>query len=287
MDKYVNFVNQIPKNIMEKVEKCLCSDVALFRPETFIAGKLMHSEDFHMIITSTTPPDTYVNCKLQSFSSGKIVVFNPGDTILCTGEGVKKRYLSLLIKPGFINRTAEEMGHSGPVRFLKILNPYSGELMQAISTFDREAERADTFPLMLDCLAAQIVALLLREFKTNFKRFPEKSPDMDTCIALSVEYMEAFYNANIKIADICDEINISPFHFIRTFKKKIGVSPHKYLLKIRIQKAREFLKSGRYSVSETAMLCGFVSMPHFSSTFKDMTGYSPAEYKKNIGSALE
>ncbi|MEA4962495.1 helix-turn-helix transcriptional regulator [Lutispora sp.] len=280
MDKYVNFVNQIPEGIMEKVEKCLCNDVALFRPEIFIAGRLIHSEDFHMIIPSSPPPDTYVNCKLKSFSSGKIVAFNPGDTILCTGEGAKKRYLSLLIKPEFINRAAEEMGHSGPVRFLKLLNPYSGELMQAISTFDREAARADAFPLMLDCLAMQIVALFLREFKTNFKKFPQKSPDIDICIARSVEYMEAFFNANITIADICDEINISPFHFIRTFKKKNGISPHQYLLKIRIQKARELLKSGRYSVSETAMLCGFVSMPHFSSTFKDMTGCSPVEYKR-------
>jgi AraC-like DNA-binding protein len=280
MDKYVDFVNQIPEGIMQKVEKRLCSDVALFRPDTFIEGKLLYSEDFHMIITSVPPPDTYINCKLQSFSSGKIIAFNPGDTVLSTGEGAKKRYLSLLIKSEFINRTAEEMGYSGTVRFLKLLNPYSRELLQAISTFDREAARADAFPLMLDCLAVQIVALLLREFKTNFIKYPEKSLDIDACIAMSVEYMQTFFNANITIADICDEINISPFHFIRTFKRKNGVSPHQYLLNIRIQNAKELLNSGRYSVSEAAMLCGFVSLPHFSSTFKDMTGYSPAEYKK-------
>jgi AraC-like DNA-binding protein len=280
MDKYTGFANQIPESIMQTVEKHLCSNVALFRPDTFIAEKLMYSEDYHIIIPSTPPPDTYVNNKLQSFSTGKIIAFNQGDTILCTGEGVKKQYLSLLIKPGFIQKIMEEMGHSGTFRFLKLKNPYSKELIKIISTFEREAARPDSFPLMLDCLAVQIVTLLLREFKTNLKKPPEKSRDMDSYINLSIEYIHTFYNANISIADICEEINISPFHFIRTFKQKMGLSPHQYLLQVRIQKAKELLISGRYSVSEVGILCGFVSLPHFSSTFKALVGCSPIEFKK-------
>ncbi|MGI6225983.1 MAG: helix-turn-helix domain-containing protein [Peptococcales bacterium] len=284
MDRYSGFENQIPESIMQKVEKYLCKDVALFRPDTFIAGKLMHSEDFHIIIPSAPPPDTYVNDKRRSFSMGKIVTFNPGDTILCTEEGTKKQYFSLLIKPDFINKIVEEMGYSGNTRFLKLHNPYSRELMQVINAFDREVTRSDCFPLMLDCLAVQIVTLLLREFKTNLKKFPDKFSDIDTYINLSLEYIHTFYNANITIADICKEINISPFHFIRTFKEKMGVSPYQYLLQVRIQKAKEFLKSGRYPISEVAMLCGFVSLSHFSSTFKNMVGCSPGNYRKNFAS---
>lgn len=280
MDKYFGFMNQIPETVMQNVEKHMCSNIALFRPETFIAGKLMLSEDYHIIIPSAAPPDTYVNSKLQSFGRGKIVAFNPGDTILSTGEGVKKRYLSLLIKPELINRTAEEMGHSGAVRFLKLQNFYSRELMQVIGAFDKETRRPDSFTMMLDCLGVQIAAMLLREFKTNLRKYPANSPDMDSYITISIEYIHTYFGANITIGDICSEISVSPFHFIRTFKEKTGVSPHQYLLKVRISKAEEILRSGRHSVAETAMLCGFVSAPHFSSTFKLMTGQSPSEYKK-------
>lgn len=280
MDKYVSFLNQIPVEIMQKVEKHMCNDVALFKPESFVSGKLMYSEDFHIIIPSMPPPDTHVNGKLQSFNSGKIVVFNPGDTILSTGEGTKKRYLSLLIKPELINRTAVEMGHSGTIRFLKLQNPYSRKLMQVINNFDRETVRPDSFPMLLDCLGIQIATLLLREFKTNLKNYPVNSPDMDSYINLSIEYIHTFFSANITIKDICNEINVSPFHFIRIFKDKTGVSPHQYLLKVRIQKAEEILSYRWYSVAEVATLCGFVSLSHFSSTFKEMTGHSPSEYKK-------
>lgn len=280
MDKHVGFLNQIPEEILQKVEKHICNDIALFKPDTFIVGKLMYSEDFHITIPSMPPPDTHVNGKLQSFHSGKMIAFNPGDTLLSSGEGVKKRYLSLLVKPELINRTAEEMGHSGTIKFLKLQNPYSSMLMQAINNFDRETIRPDSFPMMLDCLSIQIAALLLREFKTNLKKYPVNSPDMDSFITLSIEYIHTFFSANITIEDICNEINVSPFHFIRTFKEKIGVPPHQYLLKVRIQKAEEILSSGWYSVAEVATLCGFVSLSHFSSTFKGMTGYSPSEYKK-------
>jgi AraC family transcriptional regulator len=103
---------------------------------------------------------------------------------------------------------------------------------------------------------------------------------MDTYIDTAIEYIQTFFSANITIDDICGEINVSPFHFIRTFKQKIGVSPHQYLLNIRIEKAKELLCMRQHSVAETAMLCGFLSLPHFSSTFKTATGYSPSEYKK-------
>ncbi len=280
MDRYAGFVSQIPEEIMQKAEKHMYNDIALFKPESFVTGKLMHSDDFHVIISSVPPPDTYVNGKLQCFDIKKIIAFNPGDTILSIEEGTKKQYISLLIKPELVNRIAEQMDHSGSIRFLKLQNPYSGELIQAIGALVKEIGRRDRLPMMLDSICIQIVTLLLREFKTNLKKYPENYPDADVYVAVSTDYIHTFFNANITIEDICNEINLSPFHFIRIFREKTGVSPHQYLLKVRIGKAEEILRSGNYSVTETALLCGFVSLPHFSSTFKKITGHSPGEYKK-------
>jgi transcriptional regulator GlxA family with amidase domain len=64
------------------------------------------------------------------------------------------------------------------------------------------------------------------------------------------------------------------------FKQKVGMTPHKYLLNIRIEKAKELLNTNHYSVAETAVFCGFESITHFSAAFKKSTGYSPFEYKK-------
>jgi len=282
MDQYVAFKKQIPEKIMNTVETSMSQNMALFKPDVYIADKLMHSEDFHVIVPSAPPPDSYINGKLKSFNSKKIIIFNPGDTILSTSEGIRKQYLALLIKPALVNKIVEEMGLSGTLHFLNNINPYSPELIQAIHTFDRESKRTDSFQLMLDCLSIQIVTLLVREFRSNLTKIPVHSPDMDTQIKLAIEYIHTFFNTNITIEDICDEINVSQFHFIRTFKNKMGVTPHQYLLQVRIQNAKDLLRSGQYTVSETALLCGFVNLSHFSSIFKEMTGYTPLAYKKLI-----
>ena len=58
------------------------------------------------------------------------------------------------------------------------------------------------------------------------------------------------------------------------------MAPHKYLLSIRMEKAKELLIAGQYSVAETAMLCGYESISNFSTTFKNVVGISPIDYKK-------
>ena len=92
--------------------------------------------------------------------------------------------------------------------------------------------------------------------------------------------MHAYYNSNIKIDDICNQINISPYHFIRMFKAKTGTTPHEYLLGIRVNKAEEMLKKGIYSIEEVARLCGYIDASHFSSYFKRVLGVTPSAYKK-------
>lgn len=280
MDKYADFIKQIPGEIMQNVEKYFCSNIALFKPSTFIKGITMHSDDFHIIIPSVPPPDTYISNKLQSFEAGKIVTINPGETILCPTTHRTKQYTSLLVKPMLLNKVAEEMELPNSIRFSKLQNPYSKELIQIIKLFDKESHRLVQTKLMLDCLAIQIAAILLREFKMNSKTSRIYLPDSDSYVALAIEYMETFYSSNITIEDICSEVNVSPFHFIRTFKQKTSLTPHQYLMKIRIKKAEELLCSREYTIAEVAKLCGFISYPHFSNSFKVMTGHSPSEYKR-------
>lgn len=276
---FTHFTDHIPENIIREVEKYIASKIALFKPTIFLLEPLQ-AVDFHIIIPNTTPPDAYINGQLKSFERGKMVILNPGETMVCTASPPTGPYYSLLIKPDLINRVAREMGCSDGARFLRLINPFSLEIIQAIKRFDQETKHPESFTLMLDCMGIQISALLLRELKTNLKKYPVHSPDHKAYVNIAIDYMQTFYSANISIHDICREINVSPFHFIRSFKKKTGLTPHQYLLNVRIQKAQELLKSGQYSVSETAELCGFVSLPHFSNIFKKITGRSPSAYRK-------
>ncbi len=280
MEKFGHFFKQIPSETMKGVEKFFHGDFALFAPQTYIAGREMQAADYHIIIPSTPPPDTIVNARLFRFDAGKYVTFNPGDSLFVLEERLTEKYLTLLIKPELMNKIAQELGHCQEVRFLNLQQPFSRELHSVIQILSKEIKRPDRSNLMLDCLVTQIIIMALRELNSNIKKHSFRLPDSESFIDLAVEYMQTYYCANITIEDICREINVSRFHFIRSFKQKMGIPPYQYLLNLRIQKAMEMLRSRRYSVAETAELCGFLSSSHFSAKFKEITGYTPSEYRK-------
>lgn len=278
--KFTRFIRHIPEKTLQEVEMYIAREIALFKPAVFLLEPLQ-AEDYHVIIPSTTPPDAYINGQIRSFDRGKMVILNPGDTLACTASPPTGPYYSLVIKSALMNRVAQEMGASEEVKFLELQNPFSLEIIQAIQRFDMESQHSESSSLVLESTGIQIVGLLLRQLKTDLKRQPNHSSGDKAYVNPAMEYMQTFFSANISIEDICREINISPYHFIRGFKQKTGLTPYQYLLDIRIKKAQELLLSGQHSVSETAALCGFVSLPHFSATFKRIIGRSPSAYRKS------
>lgn len=279
MTQYSDFTGQIPETILQKTETYLSSNIALFRPSSYLGGIILEVNDYHMVIPSGCPPDTFFNQKRIRLDQRKIMAINPGDTVTCLDTTSTEPYYSFLIKQDLIHKIAREMGFYENVRFVDNLNPFSGQLLYVLKTFERECKRSDHIALMLDSLEIQIAALLLRECKTNMKKVFLRVDDVDSYIRRAMEYIRTYFSSNITIEDICSEIHVSPYHFIRMFKKKVGLSPHRYLMQVRIEKAMELLNSRCYTNAEIASVCGFASIPHFSSTFKEITGISPEGYK--------
>jgi len=279
MIQYMDFITQIPDEVLQNTETYLCSNIALFKPNTYMGEVKLNVKDYHIVLPSEKIPDTFFNEQIIHADQRKILTINPGDTVFCLKEIPVKPYYSFMIKPDFLHKIAEEMSFSGKIIFKSIANPFSSKLLLTLKNFEQELKRSDRLNMMLDSLEIQIATLLLREFKTNIKKMAPPSQDIDSYIQIALDYIQTYFSSNITIHDICDEIHVSPYHFIRMFKQKVGFSPHRYLLKVRMEKAKELLKSQRYSVAETAAICGFVSIPHFSATFKESTGCSPICYK--------
>jgi AraC family transcriptional regulator len=280
MDYYSDFIRQLPVDVYRKTEARFGSSVVIFRPRNYLVGTIIHIKDYHIMLPAETPPPIFFNNGLFEYMPRRILSVNPGDVAYCTVNKPTKPFYSIMIKSQLLHQVAESMGFSGELRFENVLNPYSAELLQAILSLEKELGRPDRLQLMLDCLEIQLAVLLLREFKTNLGGHEAEAPDADAYVGIAADFIKTYYSSHITIEDICREIHVSPYHFIRKFKQKKGVSPYRYLLNTRIEKAEEYLRGKNLSVSETAMLCGFVSAAHFSSVFKLYTGFTPSEYKK-------
>lgn len=93
-------------------------------------------------------------------------------------------------------------------------------------------------------------------------------------------FIEKNYSLPLSVAQIAETVNVSVYHFSRIFKQDTGYSPHEYLVKCRIDKAKHLLKSTQKSVSEIAFAVGYQSESNFIYAFREKVGMSPNRFRK-------
>jgi AraC family transcriptional regulator len=93
------------------------------------------------------------------------------------------------------------------------------------------------------------------------------------------DYIRAHLASDIGLAELADQVNLSPHYFSTLFKRTFGFPPHHYVLRERIYEARRLLAAGRLSISEVALSLGFSDQSHFSQAFRKMTGTTPKRYQ--------
>jgi len=92
-------------------------------------------------------------------------------------------------------------------------------------------------------------------------------------------FMDAHFDEPINLDAIADEAYFSKFHFIRIFKKIYQQTPHQYLTRVRLEKAKMLLQSS-VQITEACYACGFESISSFTTLFKKTTGFTPSAYRQ-------
>ncbi|MFC5825976.1 AraC family transcriptional regulator [Nonomuraea insulae] len=85
----------------------------------------------------------------------------------------------------------------------------------------------------------------------------------------------------LTLAAIAAEVHLSVYHFVRVFREATGRTPHRYLTRLRIERAQRLLSTSSLSVEQIAGRCGFASPGALSSAFLRQTGVRPSAYRKN------
>lgn len=87
-------------------------------------------------------------------------------------------------------------------------------------------------------------------------------------------------NEPLSIAVMAKRAHLSPSRFRAVFKRDFGVSPHQYIMKLRINHAKELLANTSLSLAAIAEYCGYADMQHFSKTFKLKTNITPGLFRE-------
>ncbi len=94
------------------------------------------------------------------------------------------------------------------------------------------------------------------------------------------EFIEANLTNNPSIADLARECNLSSSHFTQAFRQTMHMAPHQWLLRRRIENARDLLRETDLTIADVAVSCGFCDQSHLSRVFTRLQGRSPRDWRR-------
>lgn len=100
-------------------------------------------------------------------------------------------------------------------------------------------------------------------------------------INTAIEYMDAHYTDNPPLDTVAAIANYAPNYFHRAFKNIIGITPYEYMLKKRLNKAKQLLTASDLPISQIAELTGYENSYYFSRAFRKNTGKTPSQVRRN------
>ena len=176
---------------------------------------------------------------------------------------------------------------SSPVHFLPRLQMQDHRLLPRIRQLHRAAFGGTTpgtwFEQQMLLLARDLLGL---HSQTRREAASVPSERVSTRIEIykrlcrAREFMHAHRDAPVTLADAARAACLSPYHFHRLFRKTFRETPHQYLVRERLERARYLLAHAEMPVTEVCLACGFESLGSFSTLFRRRFGMPPRGFRR-------
>jgi AraC family transcriptional regulator len=105
----------------------------------------------------------------------------------------------------------------------------------------------------------------------------------ETFLTRVIVFIEEHLVERFTLRELALEAGVSPFHFVRIFKQKTGLTPHQYVMSRRVARAQRLLEDGELPIATIAAETGFASQSHLTELFRREVGVTPRAYRETWG----
>jgi AraC-like DNA-binding protein len=210
--------------------------------------------------------------------AGSIVLINPGEPH--TGQGLTANgwaYRMLYPEAALLQQVASQWaGHTRDVPFFPQPVIYDDELARRILNLHITLEGS---PVKLERESSfwEIFGLLIARHADDCSSLRPVRDDVKSVVKAQ-DYLNAHFGEDVSLNQLALNVEASPFHLLRTFRRIVGLTPHAYLTQIRVQRAKRLLLSDM-SITQVALDTGFSDQSHFTRRFKQIVGVTPGQYR--------
>jgi len=209
-----------------------------------------------------------------TLAPGALLLGNAGACFECGHEhGVGDRCLSFHFTPDYFEDVVAAVGGARSAFTVPRLAP-SASLVPLIAA----AELAQGDAAELEELAVRIAgAAVARLAPTTRAATPSRRDERR--VSEAVRRIEAKPQAPMTLAALARGVAMSPYHFLRTFRSVVGVTPHQFILVQRLRQAAVRLRQSDEPVSDIVYDAGFNDLSTFNRRFRRIMGATPTAYR--------
>ncbi|MDS7594025.1 AraC family transcriptional regulator [Agrobacterium tumefaciens] len=187
-------------------------------------------------------------------------------------------YLSV---PLFERVAYEVLGCAAPPALRDISGGKDTQLSHLLSVIHQElTSEGKGSQMFIQGLAQTLAVHLIRNYSASEVAEDRQNALPGFKLRRAVAHLEENLAEPFNLAQVAETVGMSEFHFSRLFKKATGLSPSRYLIRQRIDRARLLLQETNASIIEIGMSVGYSSPSHFAQVFRRETGLPPSHYRR-------
>jgi AraC family transcriptional regulator len=193
-----------------------------------------------------------------------------GGVVLSLGKSHLERQIGPLMRGGRTELAPGFNLEDGPLE----------HLVRAILAMAQDGSGADA--LMGELLVnAACIRLAKRLAASKLNMVPCRGGLPAARLKRVLEYIDANLGKNITLSELAGAVNMSLYYFAVLFRRSTGLSPHRYVLNQRVERAKELLRDPELSVLDVSIDVGFEHQNNFARAFRRVIGVSPTQFRRD------
>jgi AraC-like DNA-binding protein len=214
---------------------------------------------------------------------GSLLLGNACDCYRCTHDTPNgDRCINFDFEAGFLEQVRTELGVRGVgERFRSALIPPSRESVAIAAAMETVGEGSGASAMQEAALEIAAAALTATHATGTLGR--RTSFRNERAVMRAARYVETHYRESCSLADLAAQAEMSPFHFLRVYRRITGQTPHRHVLTTRLRHAARRLRGGSERIVDIAIEAGFGDLSNFNATFVRHFRLSPGAYRARGG----
>jgi AraC-like DNA-binding protein len=236
-------------------------------------------DDYQFMLVETGAREINFRGDKRVFGNDYLTIVNPGETHStgCHGE-YGSSFKTMHLPVSVWTKGADEHGTTAtePLFPFKLENGY---VLKVFSRF-HELVESEGSTLQSEELLAELADILVSSCKLRRRR-NERPKGVERKLNLVRDYIEDNYAKTLTLDELANLAGLSKYHLLRSFSDTLGMPPHAFQIRVRLNRAKAMLSDGM-AIKRVAAAAGFADPSHFGKHFVRLIGLTPRNYQRAV-----